>query len=129
MVEYQVEWEYSDGNTIILKTENLKIRYRKPGFRIDTRVDGIHVVTDPGIRQYIFTFTTFLTAANMNIMDGVERGAITYTGAYPRIKKIHWDGATNETNIEVAIPDGGLEVLDDAPGGWICSIRMEEKTQ
>ncbi len=127
--EYQVIWEYTNGNTISFKTDNLQIRYRKPGMRTDIRVDGIKVVTDPGNRQYIFTFTATLSGDDMDTLDSVERGAIDYTGAYPRIQKIYWDGDSTETNIEVAIPDGGLTVVDFGEAGWVVNIIMEEKDQ
>ncbi len=127
--EYQVIWEYAAAATISFKTDNLQIRYRKPGFKNDIRIDGVKVVSDPGIRQYIFTFTATLSGDEMDTLDSVERGAITYTGAYPRIQKIYWDGDSTETNIEVAIPDGGLTVLDSGEAGWVVSIIMEEKNQ
>lgn len=127
--EYQVIWEYTNGNTISFKTDDLQIIYRKPGFKTVVRVDGVKVVSDPGNRQYVFTFTADLSGDDMDTLDSVERGAITYTGAYPRIQKIYWDGDSTETNIEVAIPDGGLRVLDIGESGWTVAITMEEKTQ
>ena len=36
--EYQVEYEYSAGNTISFKTNDLKIKYTRPFMHVDVRV-------------------------------------------------------------------------------------------
>jgi len=125
--EYQVEYEYSDGNTISFKTNDLKITYTRPKMRLDIRVDGTKVVTDPGFKQNIYSFTTTISGDTMDILDGVQRGAITYSGAYPRVKKIYWDGDSTETNIEVAMTS--LEVMDRGAGWWRVAITLMEKDQ
>jgi len=125
--EYQVEYEYSAGNTIQFKTDDLKIIPMRSNIRIDTRVDGTRVVTDPGHTYRIFTCTAFLTGTNMNTFHDVQMAAITYSGAYPRIKKIYWNGTTYEENIEVALVN--ISTLDRGAGWWHVSLRFEEKDQ
>ncbi len=125
--EYQIEYEYTDGNTISFKTNDLRIRYTRPRMRVDVRVDGTKVVTDPGNKQNVYTFTSLITGNTMDTLDGVQRAAITYSGNYPRIKKIYWDGDSTETNIEVALTS--LEVIDQGPAGWLVAITLTEKDQ
>lgn len=125
--EYQVEYEYSAGNTITIKTDNLKIVPVRSGIHIDTRVDGTRVVTDPGHTYRVITCTALLTGTVMNTMHDVQMAAITYSGAYPRIKKIYWDGTTYEENIEVALMN--INTLDSGAGWWYISLRFEEKDQ
>ena len=124
--EYQVEYEYSAGNTISFKTNDLKIKYTRPFMHVDVRVDGTIIVTDPGLKQNIYTFTSTISGDNMDILDGVQRAAITYTGDYPRIKKVYWDGDSTETNVEVALTS--LEVLDRGAGWWRVAVTLTEKT-
>jgi len=125
--EYQVTYEYVNGSTITFKTNDLKITPVRSHLHIDTRVDGTRVVTDPGYTYNRFTFTAVISGATMDTLYGVQTGAITYSGAYPRITTIYWNGATTETNIEVALVD--LQATDLGAGWWLVNIVMEEKDQ
>lgn len=124
-----IEYEYSDGNQIDFNTEDLKITYHRDSMSIDARADGTRVVTDPSYEWREFHFTSVLTGANMNTLDGVQMAAITYSGAYPRIKTLTWASGETETNIEVVIPDGGLVVSDAGNGQWNVDVTMLEKAQ
>jgi len=125
--EYQVEYEYVSGSTISFKTDDLRIEPHRSGLYIDTRVDGIRVVTDPSHVYRIITCTSLLTGANMNTFHDVQMAAIVYTGGYPRIKKIYWHGTLYEENIEVALMT--VTTLDKGAGWWWVSLRFEEKDQ
>ena len=125
--EYQVTWEYSAGNSITFKSNDLKVKEVRSHLQIDTRVDGTRVVTDPGYAYKTFTFTSIISAATMDTLDSVLSAAITYSGAYPRITTLYWNGATTETNIETAITD--LQATDLGSGWWSVAVTMEEKDQ
>jgi hypothetical protein len=125
--EYQVTYEYSAGNSITFKTDDLNIEYINPGYHEDVRVDGIIVVTDPGYSYKRFTFTAILEGATMDTFDTVLTGAIDHTGAYPRITKIYWNGATTETNIEVGRPK--VRTIDRSAGWWHVAVTLGEKDQ
>ena len=125
--EYQVIYEYTDGNTISFKTNDLTIDFTRPKMRVDVRVDGTIVVTDPGNSQKIFQFTARISGADMDTLNTVQSAAIVYTGDYPRIQKIYWNGATTETNIEVAMTE--LKALDKGAGWWAVAVTMVEKDQ
>jgi len=125
--EYQVIYEYSAAATITFKTNDLKITYLRHKMRVDVRVDGTRVVTDPGLKQRLFTFTAVISGNDMDTLDSVQTGAIVYTGLYPRIQKIYWDGDSTETNVEVALTS--LDVLDRGAGWWRVAITMAEKDQ
>lgn len=125
--EYQCEYEYSDGNTISFKTNDLKPRIVRPHLRIDTRVDGTRVVTDSGASYLVITCTSIVSGNTMDTLHSVQTGAITYSGAYPRLKKIYWDGDSTETNYEVALVD--VDPLDLGNGWWQVSLRFEGKNQ
>ena len=125
--EYQVIYEYTNGNTITFKTDDLRIEQVRSQLRVDTRVDGIRVVTDPGFSHKVFTFSAVRSGDDLDTLDGVQSGAITYSGAYPKIQKIYWDGDTFESNIEVALTS--MVELDRGAGWWLMSITMEQKDQ
>ena len=125
--EYQVTYEYSAGSSITFKTYNLKINYTRPGLRVDTRVDGVKVVTDPGFVQRIFTCTALIPGATMLTLNTVQTGAIVYTGAYPRITLIYFTGTDTIANVEVALTN--LEVVDQGPSGWTVALTLTEKNQ
>jgi len=124
--EYQVVYEYTDGNTVSFKTDNLKVSYQRHGMRISRRPDGKMYVDDPGVEYRIFQFSAVISGATMDTLDGVQMAAITYSGGYPRIQKIYWNGATTETNIEIAIVQ--LSTTDMGNGWWMVECTMEEKT-
>jgi hypothetical protein len=123
--EYQVEYEYSAGNTIQFKTDDLNIEYIHPGYREDTRVDGTTIVTDPALSCKRFTFTSLLEGATMDSLDTVLTGAITY-GDYPRIKKIYWNGATTESNVKVG--RAKVRTLDRGATYWYVSVTLGART-
>lgn len=126
--EYQIEYEYSDGNTISIKAETVGIRIVRPHLRVTTRVDGTRVVTDSGVSYVVVRCIGMISGDDADILHGVQTGAIDYTGAYPRLKKIYWDGDSTETNIEVALV--GEAVLNDlGDGWWDISLEFEEKDQ
>ena len=125
--EYQIQYEYSDGNTIDFKTNDLKISYHRHNLAVDTRVDGTRVVTDPNAAYRVFTFSAIISGNTMDTLDGVQMGSITYSGAYPRIQKIYWDGDSTESNIEVALTR--LEATQVSHNAWRVNITMEEKDQ
>ena len=125
--EYQVTYEYSAGNSVTFKTNDLRIAYTRPKMVVDTRVDGVKVVTDPGYKQRIFSFTSKIAGATMNTLNTVQTAAITYTGAYPRITVIYFAGATTITNVEVALTS--LVATDVGAGWWDVNITLTEKDQ
>jgi hypothetical protein len=125
--EYHITYEYTAGNTITFKSNDLKVREARSHLRIDTRVDGTRVVTDPGHTYKIFTFSSIISGATMDSLDTVQSGVIDYTGAYPRVTVLYWNGTTTETNIEVAITD--LVATDLGSGWWHVAVTMEEKDQ
>ena len=125
--EYQVEYEYSSGNTISFKTDDMRVTIVRSDLRIDTRVDGTRVVTDSGHSYRIITCTAFLVGDDMDTLDAVQNAAIVYSGDYPRLKKIYWDGDSTETNVEVALMD--VNTLDRGAGWWLVSLRFEGKDQ
>lgn len=125
--EYQIEYEYSAGNTLSFKTDDLAITYHRANMSVRTVIDGTRIVTDPGNAYRVFTFTAKISGNDMDTLDGVQMGSITYSGDYPRIKKIYWDGDSTETNIEVALT--ALTAKDLGSGRWQVSITLEEKDQ
>ena len=125
--EFQVEYEYSAGNTITFKTDDMRVAPVRPLLRVDTRVDGIRVVTDPGFSYRVITCTALIDGDTMDTLDSVQGAAIDYTGAYPRLKKIYWDGDSTETNVEVALMD--MNEIDRGAGWWLMSLRFEGKDQ
>lgn len=124
--EFQIEYEYTDGNTITVKAV-VTIKPIRPGLRITTRVDGVRVVTDPGFAYDEIVATALMDGDTVDTLYGVQKGAIVYTGAYPRLKKIYWDGDSTETNIEVALVDTTFS--DNGDGWWTVTLRFEEKDQ
>jgi len=126
--EYQIQYEYSDGNTVNVKAYSFKVRYHRHGMKITRRPDGKMYVDDPGVEYRVFSFAGYISGNTMDTLDSVQMAAITYSGAYPRLKVVYWDGDSTETNIEVAIPDGGLTVEDMGFGWWHVEGVLEEKT-
>ena len=124
----QVIYEYSDGNSVSFWTDNLTIEWKRPGLSIDVRVDGTIVVTDTGASQRIFSCSgTNLSGDDVNTMDTHLTGAITYSGAYPRLTTINLDGDTTLTNVEVACTM--FKVTDQGNGKWSYQIQLTEKDQ
>jgi len=125
--EYQCEYEYSAGNTIQFKTNDLKPKIVRSGLYVDTRVDGTRVVTDSGASYLSITCTGVINGDTMDTFHSVQTGAITYSGDYPRLKKIYWDGDSTEANYEVALVD--IDPTDLGNGWWLVSLRFEGKNQ
>lgn len=124
--EYQCTYEYTDGNTITFKTYDLKVTPVHPHLRIDTRVDGTRVVTDSGVSYRVITCTALIDGNTMDTLDSVQGAAIVYTGAYPRLTVLYWDGDSTETNIEVALVSCQAT---DLGSWWHVSLTFEEKDQ
>jgi hypothetical protein len=124
--EAQVIYEYTSGNTISFKTNDLQIGFTRPKMRVDTAVDGTILVTDPGNSQLTWTFTALISGNDMDTLHGVQTGAITYSGGFPRIQKIYWDGDSTETNTECALTS---LTATDLGGYWRVSITLVEKDQ
>ena len=127
-----IEWEWKAADPteyiITFNTDDLKIEIRKPYFAVDVRVDGTIVVTDPDIRQRVFTFSSVLTGANAKIFHDLENGTtLDYSGAYPRIKTLTWASGQTETNIEVA--NTTIKFSDLGSGQWLVNVTMVEKDQ
>ena len=122
--EYQIQWEYTNGNTIDFKTSDLVIEFQRPGLRVDTAVDGTILVTDPDNSKLIFRFTAILSGNTMDTLHGVITGAISYDGTYPRVQKIYWDGDSTETNIKTVMTS--LSAKDLGAGWWEVSVTLEE---
>jgi len=126
---YHVTYEYSAGNSINFLSNDLIINIRKPFTREIIQPDGGIYVHDPNVRQRVFTGSGVLSGANSNTIHDIENASIDYSGAYPRITVINWDGSTTETNIEVYIPDNGIHFRDLGRGWWRVSFEMREKTK
>lgn len=124
----QVIYEYTDGNSISFFTDDLEINYKRLFQTITTRPDGKTHVDDPAIARRVFTCSAVITGATYKTFQDVQMGAITYSGAYPRLTTINLDGSTTLTNIEVAIPTGGLTFQDLGFGMWLVSVTFVEKT-
>ena len=125
--EYQVEYEYTNGNKISVKAENVRVKIIRPHLRVTTRVDGTRVVTDSGQYYLVITCNALMSGGDADDLFGVQTAAIVYTGAYPRIQKLYWNAADTEANIEVALMD--TEFIDQGDGWWLASLRFESKTQ
>lgn len=124
--EYQIDWEYTNGNSIVFKTEDLTIKWERLYMEVQTRPDGNIYVVDPGKVKRTFSFTSVLTGATLNTLNTVYTAAITYDATYPRIKTIYLAGATTLTNIECAMTS--LTADDLGSGMWNVSVVLEEYT-
>lgn len=124
--DYQIDWEYTNGNSIVFKTEDLTIKWERLYMEVQTRPDGNIYVVDPGKVKRTFSFTSVLTGATLNTLNTVYTAAITYDATYPRIKTIYLAGATTLTNIECAMTS--LTADDLGSGMWNVSVVLEEYT-
>ena len=124
--EAQIIYEYTNGNDVSIKTNDLKVRYMRAHVSRTTRPDGKKYVDDPGITYRIFTGTGIISGTDQNEMDTVQMAAITFDASYPRIKKIYWTGATTESNIVVELIE--FEANDLGSGFWEVAFTMEEYT-
>jgi len=123
--EAQIIYEYVNGSTIEIKTNDLKIDMNRLFVSITARPDGNIYVDDPGIVQRIFTGTGVITGANANTLHDVQIAAIIFDGTYPRIQKIYWTGATTETNIPIS---AHFVFSDLGSGMWGVEFTMTEYT-
>jgi len=124
--EAQVIYEYSNGNTVEFKTNDLRIEWKRHFMTVEPRPDGNIYVNDPAVSQRIFTFSATISGADMNELNTVQTAAITYDGTYPRITKIYFSGAVTITNIEIAVTS--LTGTDLGNGFWEVQCTMKEYT-
>lgn len=125
--EAQIIYEYSAGNDVSIKTSDLEIEYHRLFMTITARPDGKIYVDDPAIIQRVFTGTGIISGADMNELNTVQTAAITYSGLYPRIKKIYFSGAVTITNVEIVL-ENGWKGRDMGNGFWSVRFTMREKT-
>ena len=125
--EAQIIYEYSSGNDVSIKTNDLVITYNRLFMTTTARPDGKIYVDDPAIIQRVFTGTGIISGADMNELNTVQTAAITYSGGFPRIKKIYFSGAVTITNVEVVL-ENGWSGRDMGFGFWAVSFTMTEKT-
>lgn len=125
--EAQIIYEYAAVSDVSIKTWDLEITYNRLFMTTTARPDGKIYVDDPTIIQRIFTGTGLISGADMNELNTVQTAAITYSGLYPRIKKIYFSGAVTIENVEVVLTNG-WKGRDAGNGFWWVSFTMEEKT-
>lgn len=122
----QVIYEYTAGNTLSFFTEDLEVEQKRLFMTVTPRPDGKIYVDDPGKPQKIFTCSAIITGDDLNTLNTVQTGSITYSGAYPRLTTINLDGNTTLTNIEVALTN--LTWSDLGFGKWRVRLEFTEKT-
>lgn len=126
-VTYQCTYEYVDGSTITFITNDMKVRIVRPLLKVHTMGDGTRKVSDPNVGDYLeITCTSIITGNTMDTLHSVQTGSITYSGAYPRLTVIYWDGDSTETNYEVALTE--LEA-QDLGNYWRVSLTFTGKDQ
>ena len=123
--EAQIIYEYTNGNDVEIKTNDLKISINRLFVQMPARPDGNIYVDDPAVIQRVFTGTGVISGADANELHDVQIASITYDGTYPRIKKIYWAGATTETNIPVF---GQFTFSDLGQERWNVSFTLTEYT-
>jgi len=123
--EAQVIYEYTNGNTISFKTDNLTISYQRLFMTITSRPDGKIYVDDPGKAQRTFSCTSIISGATLNTLNTVQTGAITYDATYPRLTTIYLAGGTTLTNIEVVLTE--LKATDQGNGFWSVDVTFKER--
>ena len=121
--EAQIVYEYINGSSVSIKTNDLKISIKRLFVQITARPDDKIHVLDPGIIQRTFTGTGTLTGANAKILHDVQVAAITYDGTYPRIQKIYWTGAATVVNVPVF---GQFDLDDLGSERWNVSFTLTE---
>jgi hypothetical protein len=124
--EAQIIYEYTNGNDVSIKTNDLKITYKRHHVQRTIRPDGKIYVDDPGIEQRIFTGTGVISGTDQNEMNTVQMAAITFDGSYPRIKKIYFTGAVTLSNIVIELT--AFEANDLGSGFWDVAFEMQEYT-
>jgi len=121
--EAQIIYEYTNGNDVSIKTDDLKIDPRRLFVQITARPDGNIYVDDPAIIQRIFTGTGTIEGSDANELHDVQIASITFDGTYPRIKKIYWKTGATEDNIPVS---GHFVFGDLGFGMWTVSFTLTE---
>ncbi len=124
--EAQIIYEYTNGNDVEIKTNDLKVSYVRAGVQRTIRPDGNKYTDDPDIPYRIFTGTGVISGTDQDEMDTVQMGTITFDASFPRIKKLFWTGGTTETNIVIELKD--FSANDLGFGFWEVSFVMEEYT-
>jgi hypothetical protein len=126
--ESQVIYEYTNGNTVEFKTDDLTIEIRRPLLKIYVLPDKKIKISDPAAYQRIFSCTSNISGADLKELHDVQIGAITYGAGFPRLQKVRFDGGgVNEiTNIEVALTS--LKVTDVGAGRWDVAVTFTEIT-
>ena len=125
--EAQVIYEYTAGNTISFKTDNLTISYKRLFMTMTSRPDGKIYVDDPAKPQRTFSCTSIISGATLNTLNTVQTGSITYDATYPRLTTIYFAGATTITNVEVALTE--LKATDQGNGFWSVDVTFVERVQ
>ena len=125
--EAQVIYEYTAGNTISFKTDNLTITWKRLFMTMTSRPDGKIYVDDPAKAQRTFSCTSIISGATLNTLNTVQTAAITYDATYPRLTKIYFAGATTITNVEVALTE--LKATDQGNGFWSVDVTFVERVQ
>ena len=64
--ESQIIYEYTNGNTVEIKTNDLSIDMQRLYVNVVARPDGKIYVDDPGIVQRVFTGTGTIVGADAN---------------------------------------------------------------
>ena len=126
--EAQVIYEYTAGNTISFKTDNLTISYKRLFMTMTSRPDGKIYVDDPAKPQLTFSCTSIISGATLNTLNTVQTGSITYDATYPRLTSINLATGTSAlTNIEVALTE--LKATDQGNGFWSVDVTFVERVQ
>ena len=124
--EAQIIYEYTNGNDVSIKTNDLTISYMRHGVQRTIRPDGNKYTDDPSIEYRVFSGTGIISGADQNEMNTVQMAAITFDASFPRIKKIYFTGATTLSNIVVELTH--FSSNDLGFGFWEVSFTMEEYT-
>jgi len=123
--ESQIIYEYTNGNTVEIKTNDLSIDMQRLYVNVVARPDGKIYVDDPGIVQRVFTGTGTIVGADANELHDVQNASITFDGTYPRIQTITWKSGTTETNISVT---GHFVFGDLGSEFWSVKYTLTEYT-
>jgi hypothetical protein len=124
---YHVTYEYTNGNSINFRSNDLTININRPFMRTIVQPDGGIYVHDPDISQLVFTGSAILSGDDMDTLHSVQVAGINYSGDYPRITVINWDGDSTETNIEVVMTQ--LRTRDRGRGWWQVFFEFTGKTK
>ena len=123
--EAQVIYEYTNGNTISFKTDNLTIAYKRLFMTVTSRPDGKIYVDDPGKAQRTFSCNSIITGSVLNTLNTVQTAAITYDASYPNLTTIYLKTGVTLTDIEVALTE--LSAADQGNGFWSVDVTFVER--